>query len=365
MIRALPMILAALIGLIPLPAMAQEVPADPFTLHEASVAAQDAGDLATALSGFSDACELGLAPSCTMAGLIEMDRADNALAYVDAAGLLAIGCLAGSDFSCERTSYALGRYSSFANDATSGYVAIALMQMGEECRKKPDGQACYDASALLQAERMGGADMAVIGTYAGRACANERRPGCMLAAAMPAAPDDADPMALAGTRCDQGRADGCIALLSVLIPAQEGADTAGAIGALERACNANVGIACANLGLYRSYGPEAARDLIAGRHFMRAGCDGAVAQACFALAVMHKKGIGGPVDQRRSEALVRHACDLGWAKSCTTLARITELEEALSDRPDPAVMRQRACRFGDQEACAPATQSPPNSSNTQ
>src|SRR3546814_15497806 len=77
-------------------------------------------------------------------------------------------------------------------------------------------------------------------------------------------------------------------LLAFLLKDEERLKAPDALTILEQACAAQIGIACANLGLFYSKGPIAARDDSAARRFMRAGCDGAVAQACFAFAVMHR-----------------------------------------------------------------------------
>src|SRR3546814_19255530 len=98
-------------------------------------------------------------------------------------------------------------------------------------------------------------------------------------------------------------------------------------------------------------GPIAARDDSAARRFMRAGCDGAVAQACFAFAVMHKKGVGGPVHRNRSVELVAHACNLGWAEACETLATIIGARDAAAQpAQDAHALRRRACRIGSERS---------------
>src|SRR3546814_16843923 len=110
-------------------------------------------------------------------------------------------------------------------------------------------------------------------------------------------------------------------------------------------------------------GPIAARDDSAARRFMRAGCDGAVAQACFAFAVMHKKGVGGPVHRNRSVELVAHACNLGWAEACETLATIIgDRDAAAQPDQDAHALRRRACRLGSEHACGGGPPTSPSSS---
>src|SRR3546814_14280621 len=103
-------------------------------------------------------------------------------------------------------------------------------------------------------------------------------------------------------------------LLAFLLKDEERLKAPDALTILAQACAAQIGIACANLGLFYSKGPIAARDDSGARRFMRAGCDRAVAQACLAFAVMHKKHIGGPVHRNRSWELVAQSCYIGWAE---------------------------------------------------
>lgn len=330
------------------PAAAEEA-ADPFTLHQLSLAAERRGDMTLAIDGFARACERGLAPSCTMAGLARLDRAEGVEALMDAARELAAGCLAGSDFACAKMGAALAKAAARAT-GEEGFVAIALSQMGEDCRAAPNGGACHDAAALLRAEERGGADMDAVHRYAARACTREARPGCLPTAAD--AEGGSQTADRAAPNCLARRADGCNMLLDTLLNSED--PGSGALTTLEGACADRIGIACTNLGLYFSQGPIAARDNSAARRFMRAGCDGAVAQACFAFAVMHKKGVGGPVDEKRSVALVAHACDLGWAKACETLATLAEDSGAAAGGDHHhSTLRQRACRLGSEGSCGP------------
>ena len=85
---------------------------------------------------------------------------------------------------------------------------------------------------------------------------------------------------------------------------------------------------------------------------MRYGCDAFVAKACFAFGVMHKKGIGGRIDEKRAVSLVAHACELGSPKACATLARIAgESETGTAAGIAAAEALRRACRLGDTSSC--------------
>src|SRR3546814_3889776 len=63
--------------------------------------------------------------------------------------------------------------------SAEGFAAIALRQMGEDCRVTPNDTACYDAAALLHAEERGGADMSAVQRYAATACNRKAYPGCL------------------------------------------------------------------------------------------------------------------------------------------------------------------------------------------
>lgn len=328
---------------------AAEPDVDPFQLHHAALAAEVRGDILVAVEEFDRACSLGLAPSCTMAGLVKLDRNSDVDALMEAARDLSAGCLSGSDFSCVKLGEVLETVSA-QSQGGEGFSALAMLQMGEECRAAPTGGACHDAAALLRAEERGGADMDALQTYAAKACTRAARPGCLsVAAPIVEGENTADQ---ASRHCLTARSDGCSALLERLLLNEELPETLAARTALEQACDKRVGIACANLGLYYSNGPDAVRDDSVARQFMRAGCDGAIAQACFAFAVMHKKGIGGTANQQRSVELVSHACALGWAKACETLAVIIQ-DSGTSAMPgwDAAALRTRACRLGHDSSC--------------
>ena len=113
-----------------------------------------------------------------------------------------------------------------------------------------------------------------------------------------------------------------------------------------------MGIACANLGLYYTQGPKDAYFPGIGFRYMRSACDLYVAKACFAYGVMHKKGIGGRVDETRAQSLVAHACEIGSPKACATLARIAgESEEGEVAGVSTMEALRRACRLGDKPSC--------------
>src|SRR3546814_9333016 len=102
-----------------------------------------------AIDSFDRACAMKLAPSCTMAGLAKLDDANGSEGLMAAARDLAAGCLAGSDFACAKMGVALGQ--AFPGVASAeGFAAIAMRQMGEDCRVTPNDTACYDTAALLQ-----------------------------------------------------------------------------------------------------------------------------------------------------------------------------------------------------------------------
>ncbi len=164
-------------SIIATPAAAQ-ASADPFVLHNTALAAERRGNIKLAIDRFDRACAMKLAPSCTMAGLARLGHAEGGEVLLAAARDLAAGCLAGSEFACAKMGVALGKASAHSGGG-EGFVAIALLQMGEDCRAVPDGGACYDGAALLRADERDGADMDAVQRYAAKACAREARSGCL------------------------------------------------------------------------------------------------------------------------------------------------------------------------------------------
>ncbi len=344
----------ALLGSIAGPALADPPDGDTvMEIHRGGLAYDAQGESYQALSMFGQACEMGLAAACTMAGQLEHELADSEKAHIRAARMFAKACREGDDYACTQTGKALGPLSRANSTEPEGLMTLTLLRMGEECRHEGGEQACKDAAQMLSDNDEIGVDLFVVRSYAERACADGDRPGCVSVAALPAAiPSTEETLGRNEALCMAGFAGGCDALLDPLMAATAGDETEWSIGVLKAACDEWVGSACANLGHYYSQGPEDILQLAEARVYMRKGCDAFVSKACFAFGVMQKKGMGGPVNTPRSVSLVAHACELGHAKACTTLAKIAELNnETEAGGVSTAEALRRACRLGDRNAC--------------
>lgn len=342
-------------------AIAQQMPPDGevvMRIHRDGLAYDAAGEQHAAVSMFGQACDMGLAAACTMAGRVEHDLASNGKDHIRSARMFAKACRMGDELGCAGTGLALGPLSRANSTEPEGLTTLALLMMGEECRHEGGAQACVDAADLLGSGDDIGIDLAAVREYAVRACADEDRAGCAGLAVFPDVGNSpAEIREMREAACMAGRASGCDALLDELIAGADGKYREDNVALLQKACGEWVGIACADLGLYYSQGPEEYRQPDLARSFMRLGCDAFVAKACFAFSVMHKKGIGGPANEKRAVSLVGHACELGERKACNTLALIaTSSDDGIAAGHTPEQARARACRLGERQACLPANE---------
>lgn len=344
----------AIVGLAAKPAIAEATYDNPvIEIHRGGLAYDAAGERLAALSMFGQACDMGLPAACTMAGQIEHETASNEKDHIRAARMFARACRAGDDVACKFTGMALGPLSRANSTEPDGVMTFALLAMGEECRHPGGEKACVDAAQLLGAVEEPGIDLVAVKAYGLRACKKEVSTHCRGAAMLPGGTRSSDETFHRNDLlCATGWAGGCDALLEPLMEETAGVDAKRQLNALSAACDERVGIACADLGLYYSQGPESARDPGAAYRYMRYGCDAFVAKACFAFGVMHKKGIGGRIDEKRAVSLVAHACELGSPKACATLARIAgESETGTAAGIAAAEALRRACRLGDTSSC--------------
>ncbi len=331
-------------------ALADEIRDKAYSRYRHGATAEASNDVVAAQTAYLEACGQGLAPACTMAGLIGIDLANSEKDYAKAARLFGKACLAGDDFACERVGYSLGRLSAESLVETSGIMKIALFEMGEECRKPGGETACFDASATMTIEDIGEDGLDAVHTYAQRACDRENGSGCLGLAAVGAAPTTGSVQERDARRCSIGRADGCRAVTNRLIGLASASDLAADLSALTSACSAGVAIACSDYALVLSQGPANLRNEALALTHMRSGCDGNVAKACFALGAMLKKGQSGAADESAALKLVELACELAYGKACGTLAQIARQrgdDDANVDR-----LMARACRLGAAASCA-------------
>ena len=322
-------------------------------LHRSGLAFDAQGNTAAALPAFTKACDLGLPAACTMAGLIEHEAARTTDHHMRAARLFAKACRAGDDLACMQTGIAIGPLSRASSEAPGSTMVLALLAMAEECRHSNGEQACVDTAQLLGADEEHEADLVAARAYAERGCEKERFAACAGVAMLPGKPRTrAETVQRNVALCTGGWAGGCDALLNPLMAGVAGENTEHHLDVLKGVCEQQLGIACANLGLYFSHGPEDARSFEMARSYMRLGCDEFVAKACFAFGVMHKKGIGGPVNEARAVSLVAHSCELGEPKACFTLVGIAaKADDGEAGGIAASEALRRACRLGDQVSC--------------
>lgn len=322
-------------------------------IHRGGIAYDAQGESHAALSMFGQACDLGLSAACTMAGQIEHELANNGKDHIRAARMFAKACRGGDDLACNRTGMAIAPLSRANSAEPDGTMTFALLAMAEDCRHPNGEQACVDAAQLLGADEDQGVDLFAVQRYAARACEKESSPACVGVAMLPTSNRTSEEAFQRNDAlCALGWAGGCDALLEPLMEGTAGKDAERYLNLLQAACDERVGIACANLGLYFSQGPESVQSPGVAHRYMRLGCDGFVAKACFAYGVMHKKGIGGRIDEARAISLVAHACELGHPSACATLARIaSETEEGKAAGIAPSEALRRACRLGDKASC--------------
>src|SRR3546814_10912470 len=95
--------------------------------------------------------------------------------------------------------------------------------------------------------------MSAVQRYAATACNRKAYPGCLPLAALPA--DESDLVERASAHCRAARADGCMTLLAFLLKDEERLKAPDAPTLLQKACATQIGIACANLGLFYANGP--------------------------------------------------------------------------------------------------------------
>lgn len=177
-------------------------------------------------------------------------------------------------------------------------------------------------------------------------------------------------------RCAQAHGPSC---LEVAQAARARGDTARAAEAMQRACRAGLPAGCTGLGeaYVRGEVADRGRDLgYAARLFERAcrggdargcalgfgldelACAAKVQSSCVRAGAALLLGRGVAKDRARGEAMMRGACAAGEPHGCYNLA-------VLLRRHDPAqaaALRQRACRGGLRDACAPASATASNRS---
>lgn len=190
--------------------------------------------------------------------------------------------------------------------------------------------------------------------------------------------------------CDGGMPDSCNSL-GALLTDIEGVrhDLRRGVRLLRKACDAGSARGCRNLSLMYQRGTGVRVDHGKEAHYLGRACDAGSAKACGDLGVMYYLGTGVAKDRVRALALARRACHGDDARGCNNVG--AELEAGLEGAPDfaqvldlyarscnadfalgcsnqaallargrpgvqrdearAAVLYERGCRLGDQDAC--------------
>ena len=146
-------------------------------------------------------------------------------------------------------------------------------------------------------------------------------------------PPDARSDASAALRCESKDASSCLSLARAALGR---GDTAGAMDSFDRACAAGSTEACEELGM-RMAGGSTERDRFRGSTALEKACSAGRGAACAKLASTER-------DPAKAARLTEEACNGRDAASCLRLA---------SKEPARAAqLRRKACDFGDQPTCA-------------
>ncbi len=144
--------------------------------------------------------------------------------------------------------------------------------------------------------------------------------------------------------CEGGSADSCAEAGRLMVRGQGVAsDVPGGLALLRKACERDSGRGCAFLGVYSPVDDIAGR----ARSFERS-CALKMAPACARAGRVIEA-----TDVPRALAAYRHGCDLGDARSCTSLVARLPAQTAEAEAG-----RTRACALGDLDACTVADASP-------
>lgn len=236
---------------------------------------------------------------------------------------------------------------------------VPALQLERECQSGR-AEAC-----LALSTRQRGAAAARTRT---RACQLGSAEACAIEILAPRPVDRARFASLRGL-CDRGNQHAC-AWVGLLLHAGEATerDSRAAVPLLERACRAEVSLACHQLGQIYGDGyspravaadPNVARRWYAGAlRLGRRGCEAGDARACSDVAQQYWQGQGVARDDAQRWAHERRACELGEASACHTIGH-GHWEGAPGipiDFERAAPMLLRACDLGDEWTCRGAPQ---------
>jgi TPR repeat protein len=176
----------------------------------------------------------------------------------------------------------------------------------------PEGAAsCYDAAGLaLEGSRDGGRDLEVVNALLRQACARGDGRGCLRVNQVE------DARRHLPRQCDEGNAEACELWAVVLEGEDAGVDAASRLSQaarlLEAECSRGEPFACARLGSARIAGRLGARDAKAGLSLLERACEAGVAGACAELALTFTRGLPPdvPPDARRAASFGKRAREL-------------------------------------------------------
>lgn len=151
-----------------------------------------------------------------------------------------------------------------------------------------------------------------------------------------------------GLACDRGEGAACNRLGVAAARGERGAkNLEAARGFYQRACEAEDGTGCANLGALheRDFGDDKAAV-----HYYRLGCDLRSPAACTGLAVMLVAGRAIQADPGRARELLEGACQAAHAPACGQLGVLLGRDPSAAERARELL--QRGCDAEDSASCA-------------
>jgi len=139
---------------------------------------------------------------------------------------------------------------------------------------------------------------------------------------------------------------------AILAGSPDGSDLLKAVGLLDAACDKGENAACLRGGLLYRDNAAVRNPATAARMFQR-GCDAALAEACYDLALEYARGGAVSKDDARAAALFERACEGGIAPACTSLARAYQQGRGVprNDVTSRAIY-EKACAGGGMIGCA-------------
>ncbi len=136
-------------------------------------------------------------------------------------------------------------------------------------------------------------------------------------------------------------------------------DVARAIGLFRRACDGDVGDACAALGFLYQTGQGVEIDLARAAELFGKACNQDSPRACLHLGAYYMMGLGVEQDFPTAETLMRRSCDAGLEDGCTGLETLNQInEDVFFNEVEISEYFRRRCSDGDNNACSLASGSP-------